>query len=109
MLALPVEPLSTGSKDDIRDESSYCGSAGGGRWRAEEDVTLNREHQDPEDGRAEATDGIDSPRPSQVHSHSSEQKERFKKKSDRRIVPDTQTDLHRIVIQREVGPVHQPV
>ena len=109
MFTLPVEPLSNRSKDDIRDERSYSGSAGGGRWRAEEDVALNREHQDSEDGRAKAADGIASRRAHQVHSHSSEQEGRFKEKSDRRIVPDTETDLHRIAVQREVGPVHQPV
>jgi hypothetical protein len=72
MLTLPVEPLSNRSKDDIKNERSYRGSVRRGRGRAEEDVTLNREHQDPEDGRAEAADGIDSLRPSQVHKHSSE-------------------------------------
>ena len=51
MLALPVEPLSKRGKGDIRDKRSYRGSSRGGWWRAKEDVTLDREHQDPEDGR----------------------------------------------------------
>ena len=72
MLALPVEPLSKRGKGDIRDKRSYRGSSRGGWWRAKEDVTLDREHQDPEDGRAETADGIDRLRPSQVHDHSSE-------------------------------------
>ena len=58
--ALPAEPQSNHSKDDISDERGCRGSSGGGWWWAEEDVTLNRQHQDPEDGRAEATDGVDS-------------------------------------------------
>lgn len=84
MCTLPVEPQSDHGKDNICDKRGYCSSAGRGWWWAEEDVTLNGQHKDPEEGRAKATDGIDGGRPSEVHSHSSEQKERFQKEGDRR-------------------------
>src|ERR1022692_1845396 len=98
MNTLAVEPMSYCCEDEIGDERGCSGSVRGGRWRPEEDVALDQEHQYPKDRRPKAADDIDGCRPLQIHDHSPEQKHRFQGESNRRIVPESQAHLHRVVV-----------
>src|SRR3989454_5892456 len=108
-VAPALQPSGGGCEDYVERQSLDRGSQVARRGRAEEHDGLDDQHHHAEQRYPVAAEGGGRGRGAQIQEHPAEQHRDLEQERDGAVVPQTEPHLQRIVVQRQVGTVHDEV